>query len=462
MIVMMKTRKILILPLLLVATCAGVTSCGVDRWAEYAAQTELDEWIAATMRENYLWYADMPEDKKVNFFSAPDAFLKSVVSPQDYNMSYIDSLLQAPLPSYGFDYSLYRAYNNDTAYNALITYILPNSPAEKAQLKRGQWIMKVNDEYITKKSEPLLLESGKALHLLVGKYTRQIDEETETEVGVVVETGTAEMGAEQPIEDNPINTHTVITTSNGIKVGYLVYSRFTAGTTADGEVYNNQLRALSREFADAGVTHFILDLRYNTGGSLACAQLLSTLLAPASALGTPFASLEYNNKQTDKSHKLLFDPKLIGEGTNLNISRGFILTSSATAGIAGVMMNCLIPLERWTVVGSPLSCYGVATESFIRPQHPWSLNPVVCTVLNSNNESNRLKSVIPEAEVDENSNLLTFLPFGDPKESVLSIALGIIDGSYPPAPEEPEARMRLVKNVINTPSRKAAGRSTLQ
>ncbi|MEG0464667.1 PDZ domain-containing protein, partial [Bacteroides sp.] len=177
----MKIRNLLLIPATLVATLSSLTSCGVDRWPEYAAETELDQWITTVMRENYLWYADIPEDKNLNFFKAPEDFLKSIVSKEDNAASYIDTIYQQPLPSYGFDYNLYQVVNNDTAYNALITYVLPDSPASAAGLKRGDWIVEVNDEVITKKSEPKLLNTGLALKLTTGTYTYQTDPETEAQ-----------------------------------------------------------------------------------------------------------------------------------------------------------------------------------------------------------------------------------------------------------------------------------------
>lgn len=458
----MKIRKILLVPTLLTAAFSCLVSCGVDRWPEYASQIELDEWVTEVMRENYLWYQDIPADKELNFFTSPEAFLKTIVSKEDNNFSYIDTLRQTPPPSYGFDYSLYRVVNNDTAYNALVTYILPDSPASKAGLKRGDYIMKVNDEYITKKSETRLLDSGQAISLMLGTYVPPLENVEEgEETADVVQTRTAAMGAEQPIADNPINFHAVYSVASH-RVGYLVYSHFSAGPTPDSQQYNDELRTIFREFAQAGVTYFILDLRYNNGGSLECAQLLSTLLAPARALGTPFASLEYNDKLTSKNHEITYDPQLIGTGANLDIQQGFILSSSSTGGVAGTMLNCLAPLERWALVGGPITCQGVATEAFISPKYPWSLNPVVCTVKNSAGESGRGGTFSPNAAVSETTNRSTFLPFGDPKEALLSVAFGMIDGSYPPPEEEtPAARMAPVKNVIHTPSRKAAARSTI-
>lgn len=90
------------------------------------------------------------------------------------NYSYIDTLNKVQSPEYGFDYTLYKNADVDTLYNALITNVLPGSPASTAGLERGEWIVKVDDEYITKKNEKTLLQTGKAMTLTLGKYELQI------------------------------------------------------------------------------------------------------------------------------------------------------------------------------------------------------------------------------------------------------------------------------------------------
>ncbi|MFR5757797.1 MAG: hypothetical protein ACLUE2_05015 [Bacteroides cellulosilyticus] len=89
--------------------------------------------------------------QKRELFPCPGGFLKSIRSSLDKDYSSVDTLYATPTPSYGFDYSLYRISGNDTAYNALITYVIPESPASEVGLKRGEWIMQINDDYITKK-----------------------------------------------------------------------------------------------------------------------------------------------------------------------------------------------------------------------------------------------------------------------------------------------------------------------
>ncbi len=280
--------------------------------------------------------------------------------------------------------------------------------------------------------------------LTLGKYELQNiedeDKKTEKQKGVVIETGTASIGAEQIVEDDPIPVYEIVTSATGVKVGYMVYNHFTAGTADDKEKYNNKLRDISRVFASAGVTHFVLDLRNNTGGSLECAHLLASLLAPGSEVGKICAHLEYNDKQSYKDFDLLFDPQLIGNGANMNIQKGFILTSSTTTGIAGTFYDCLFPFDKWEILGTALPAMGVATESFVNPKYGWSLNPVVCTVYNSAGEAHMGGNFTAKYTIDQTSttNLVTYLPLGNKEETLFSAALGIIDGTYPPKEEEPD------------------------
>lgn len=129
-------------------------SCGVDRWPEYYPWTGRDLWIDSVMREDYLWYEEIPSFDDLNYFLEPQSFLDAAKSEKDNGISSVDTLLTTSTPSYGFDYSLSQVPDNDTAYYAMVTYVVPESPAAEAGLKRGEWIMMVNNDYITKKMKP--------------------------------------------------------------------------------------------------------------------------------------------------------------------------------------------------------------------------------------------------------------------------------------------------------------------
>ena len=393
----MRRRNIQLFLLLGVLALTSLFSCGVDRWPEYYKWTGRDLWIDSVMREEYLWFEDIPDSKNVNYFLAPEAFLKSIRSSLDKDYSSVDTLYATPTPSYGFDYSLYRISGNDTAYNALITYVIPESPASEVGLKRGEWIMQINDDYITKKTEKLLTE-GENQKLLVGKYVSAVNDDGEDESKI--------------------------------------------------ESYRDVV-LLSQFFKDKDITDLVLDLRYNAGGEMECVQLLADILVPADKLNSPFASLEYSQKRKYKDHELTLDSKLLQGGVNLNLSKVYVLTSSTTAAASEMLINCLRPYMTVITIGTTTKGETVATESFPSNQFLWVLRPVVCQVFNSEGEADYTKGFTPNYAVSELSDFAKVLPLGDPNEALFSAAIGIIDGSIvlPEPKPEPETQMTVVKSV---------------
>ena len=474
---MTKLRKIILIPALSIVFISGFFSCGVDRWPEYAHQTALDTWMYDIMQQNYLWYQDLPSYDDVNLFLDPASFLSKVKSKSD-SYSFVDSVMETPLPTYGFDYSLVRSADIDTAYNALITYVIPGSPAEAAGLVRGDWIMKVDTSYISKKYETQLLQGTKARDLVMGVWKEVPVEPEEGEVGeeettvykVVPNDKTLKLPAARAVEDNPVHKTEILTVkenNSDIKVGYLMYNSFTAGTKADPEKYNNELRQISQEFKTAGVKYVILDLRYNAGGSLDCVQLLGTILTSNARLNEPMAYLEYNDKNRDKDATINFDPTILGSGTNLDLPGLFVITSGTTAGAPEMLIGSLFLKDSYPVVsiGSATKGQNVATEQFVNEEFLWSVNPVVCTVYNSKHDENG--SFVPNADlkisettIDGITNYSEFLPFGDPNERLLKVAIGVIEGTYPPKKEEDtttKAQFKIEKSVISPASRRFVG-----
>ena len=476
---MTKLRKIILIPALTIVSLSGFFSCGVDRWPEYAHQTALDTWILDIMQQNYLWYQELPSYDDVNLFVEPASFLSKVKSKQD-SYSFVDSVMATPLPTYGFDYSLVRNPDIDTAYNALITYVIPGSPAAQAGLERGDWIMKVDTSYISKKYETYLLQGTKAVKLTLGEWKEvEIEDEEDGNEGgdgedegptmeyrVVPIDDPVEMPAAQIVEDNPVHKYEIIESPvKKIRVGYLMYNSFTAGTNSDPDKYNNELRQISQEFKTAGVKYVILDLRYNTGGSLDCVQLLGTILTSEARLNKPMAYLEYNNKNRDKDATINFDSEILKSGVNLDLPALFAITSSTTAGAPEMLIRSLSLKDSYPVVtiGGVTKGQNVATEQFINEEFLWSINPVVCTVYDSNHDAGGAISPatdlkISETTIDGVTNYSEFLPFGDPNERMLKVAIGVIDGSYPPKDEKTEettkAQFKIEKSVISPASRR--------
>ncbi|WP_336617984.1 S41 family peptidase [Bacteroides acidifaciens] len=480
---MTKLRKIILIPALVIVFISGFFSCGVDRWPEYAHMTALDTWMYDIMQQNYLWYQDLPSYDDMNLFQEPATFLSNVKSKND-NYSFVDSVMETPLPTYGFDYSLVRSADIDTAYNALITYVIPGSPAAQAGLVRGDWIMKVDTSYISKKYETQLLQGTEARDLVMGVWKKvpveteegEESEETKYEYKVVPDDRTLNLPAARVVEDNPVHKYEILPVKeNGrdIKVGYLMYNSFTAGTKAEPEKYNDELRRVSQEFQAAGVKHVILDLRYNAGGSLDCVQLLGTILTSSARLNEPMAYLEYNDKNRDKDVTINFNPDVLKTGVNLNQSSLYAITSSTTAGAPEMLIRSLFLKDSYPIatIGSSTKGQTVATEQFINEEFRWSVNPVVCTVYNSTHDNwgaiipnDKLK--VSETSIDGVTNYSEYLPFGDPNERLLKVAIGVIEGTYPPQEEKEKdkskAQFKIEKSVSSPASRRFTGGTGLR
>lgn len=433
----MNIRNFIYFALLATVYTGCLTSCEKESETEnaYDKETGLDKWIESTMRENYLWYKDMPAASGLNYLAEPETFFESLLSNSDgksnYHYSYIEetttttrSLHQTDY-SYGFDFILYRM--TTTEYVAHILYIDPNTPASEAGLKRGDWIVSLDGESITQDNYKTLY-GGKSMEIQLAEYS--------TLYGGLIPGKKVKLNEARNVEDDPVHYHSTIDWG-GKKVGYLVYNHFTAGKTDDDKTYDNELLSLSKEFKSAGVNEFVLDLRYNNGGLLSCAQLLCCMLAPQSALGKTMCYLEYNDKQNPQKGSISLTAKLINNGANLNLQTVYILVSDVTASASELMINCLKPYMNVVVIGMQTEGKNVGSETFTNDKYTWELHPIVCKLYNSANQSNYETGFIPDYKYDEAdpSNLSYFLALGDTKELLLSTALSLIDGTYTKAAE---------------------------
>lgn len=449
---LMKTRKPLLFPLLGLLALTSLFSCGEDRWKEYYPLTGRDLWMDSLMREVYLWYEDIPASKSLNYFQAPETFLKNILSKNDKGFSTVDTLLTTPLPGYGFDYTLYKVATSDTTYQALVSYVAKDSPAEEAGLERGNWIMLVDGDSITRKTEEKL-KNGDARTLHVGKYvivpnggndddgTGGTENEGDADTGtdeneenngtaVIREIGDFALPAARPVTESVVHTTRFVQLEGTAdRIAYLAYNSFTAGSAENPELYNNELLSFAQTCRQSGVNQLVLDLRYNSGGEMACVQLLASMLVPAEKLGSPLASLQYNDKQSARNRTLLLDSQLLPGGTNLNLSTVYIITSQTTAGAAEMLINCLRPYMKVVLIGGTTRGEYVATESFANRKHAWVLRPVVCEVFNAQGEADYRTGFRPDISVNETSYLPYYLPLGDPDEILFNTALGVIAGA---------------------------------
>lgn len=449
----MKARNILIAVAGALLLPAYFGSCGVDRWAAYAERTQTDRWIDDTMRVWYYWNQEIPNTNALNYFTDPFSFFSSLLSNKDgkggSHYSTIDSLKYntRSIPytdySYGFQFTTNRVEGNDTALYAHILYVAPESPAGEIGLQRGDWIMEMDGNAITEDNYTRLYGSG-SMRLTVGYYDAVNDT-------ILAYNEPQDIASARSINDNPVHYRNVYLTG-GKRVGYLVYNHFSSGITDNSHEYDDQLREAFQYFAAQQVNEFVLDLRYNNGGLLSCAELLCTMLAPSTALGQPLGYLEFNTNFQERESPLYLDEAVIGKGANLNLSTLYVLTSGETASASEMLINCLKPYMNVVLIGSLTEGKNVGSVSFTNEELMITMNPIVCKIYNSMGASDYENGFQADIPIDENSNLSRFLPFGNPDELMLNTALGLINGTT----ESTQGANRLQTTVLhNSVQRKA-------
>lgn len=449
--------------LCLLITLLTLASCGEDRSGEYYSKVEKNIWMEEIMLKYYLWYDNIPTIKEDNYFDTPSDFLKKlvydkalggkgdsfsyVISKEKESRSFIDKN-----STYGFDFELMTdPLGKTTHVYARVLYVLPNSPAIEAGLKRGDWISAVGENDLTADKYKDLV-SGQATRFARKSIITTGNEPTWSTVDSVY------IGASRYIEPNPFYIDTVYKIDNK-KIAYMMYNAFSTGPTdqpGDTE-YTQQMLQIFGRFKSELPDAFILDLRYNPGGYLSCAQELGSLLAPASALNQPFFTLKYNNITTPQEVSYKLNSQLAGQ--NLNLNKIYILTTQFTASASEAIINCLRPYMGTenviqvgeTTVGKPVAMesYGYSNDSI-----DITLWPVVAYVLNSEGKANYDKGLTPTFLLNER-NLTTLLPLGDTQEYLLKNTLSYITtGAMPDVGLTTQSARVKGRSIYNSISRK--------
>lgn len=354
-------RKYFIYHLFILFTSAiSLLSCGEDRSGEYYALIEAKHWMYEVMQQDYLFYKDLPAEDGLNFFQKPAAFLQSVISSQDQKngvqFSHVDSVkasrVASEYPSYGFEGVLVRNANGDNVVQVLYTY--EDSPATEVGLKRGDWIVQVNNYAINSTNYTNFIQYP--TQALTYKVARK------NETGMH-DTLMIDMPAPRYVEEPSVLLAKTITAGNR-KAFYLMYNSFEEEETSLLKDAFNQ--GLAESPSD-----IILDLRYNPGGYVSTALLLSTILVPQEAMGQTCFNMIPNDKKTEVQQSS-FDPNLLDGVTKANYEHLYVITSNSTASAAELTINCLRPYlgDKLIQVGEATFGKNVAQSLYTNEAYP--------------------------------------------------------------------------------------------
>jgi Periplasmic protease len=407
-------------------------SCEVDTSLDFpgprplpSGEQTVNGWIYNTMQINYLWNDEIPELEQIDETIDPEVFFMSLLSDKDGKgspYSYIESTLTTKsnnlTTTHGINYTPVSFGGISVYYH--INYVTPDSPAGDAGLIHGEWITHYNDIEINRNNYLDFDAYNGNMTLSLAQF---ID-------GDLTHTRDVEIEAAIEMDVNPIHLDTVYTIEDK-KVAYLVYNRFLSGPFDHNDhTYDNQLRSISSDFAAHNLDELILDLRYNPGGLVSCAQLLATLLAPKDKMGEVLCRLR-SNKMLNEEYIYRLNESLIGNGTNLDMKRVYIITSSSTASSSEIIINGLRPHGVEVIlVGGQTAGKNVASTEFTDDNFPWALNPIISTIENADGFGDYADGFIPDFNFGRDYEFLyrgEAKDLGDTEEYILSSVLQIIN-----------------------------------
>lgn len=420
-------------------------------------QQETNSWILDSMRYYYFWNTGLPAKpdtqlSAINFFNSlkktTDSF-SQLIDMDDLNGTIQKDLLHA----YGIDFSVI-SINNIPQPVGVIKFSVPGTTPDLNGLHRGDYFTRINGKLLTAANTAQLEEE------LMNNVNGTI---TKAEINGTSITETDEIFIENRlIIENPLYVKKVWTTGNK-KTGYLFYNYF-------DDYFNKDLLDAFTALKNSGITELVLDLRYNPGGSLTAATVLTALIAPGITEKSTFIKYTGNNKLGSQAisfksllsvaqseQTLSFSDLTAGR---LSLSRVFILTTAHTASAAEAVINNLKPYTQVITIGE--HTYGkdkgavVITDQRDPQRISWALYPITYLLSNASGDGLYDKGISPVHAVNELATL-PLLPIGDSTDPLIARAISLITGDGRTGHTTPDA---VIKTHYDT-RRKTSAESRL-
>ncbi len=285
------------------------------------------KFVYDLLHDSYLWANETPFIDFADESAYPDEYrvLEKLKYPKD-RFSFIipkkeyENFFVAS-KSVGFGFSFVWRGAQDFVESLQIILVYPGSFADKAGLKRSDIIVaidgyKIDDIY--KNDELLDRYFGFGDELNATFTIKMPDEKTKD---IVITKG--EFDLKSVIKSEVFEV-------NGKKTGYLLFQSFTGGS-------KSQLQEAFLEFEKADIKELVLDLRYNGGGYVYVANLLSSMIAGKKVFGKIFLKEVFNDKYSIYNKSNYF----LKSSSSISLPRIFILTTKESCSASELVINSL-------------------------------------------------------------------------------------------------------------------------
>ncbi len=376
------------------------SSCREEELNPSLQVLEINDFIWENMNDMYLWNDLIQQNiDRTDEFDPEQYFEKLLLKPTD-RWSFITDDYQDLINSFkgiektfGHNFKLFLLPGSNDIIG-IVKYVVPDSPAALAGMKRGDKFYKVNGSTINSSNYRDLLFENDSYTLSLGEFNSegQLTHVEDISLNSIV------------ITENPILIHKTID-YEGDKIGYLSYNQFITD-------FEDSLVKVFEEFKDDNVSNLVLDLRYNPGGSINTAILLSSMIAPASVVlnNDIFSRLMWNEEVTeyliqeygeDSEHVI---SKFVTPEVNLDLNKVYILITSNSASASELVINCLDPYMEVILVGSENTTgkyVGSITINDEEADHDWAMQPIVLKTANANGVTDYSNGFAPHYLVED-------------------------------------------------------------
>ncbi len=428
--------------LLLAIIIASVfTSCfeDLDDNIQVASTESINDFIWRGLNFFYLYKTDTPEladsypdendfNAFLESFASPEDFFAFLKSPQDRFSILVDDYIElenslaGTSENNGMEFGLIFYPDGSGNVFGYVRYVLPNTSASANNMTRGQIFNTVDGQQITENNFSDLLSPST---YTIGLATFDGENVTPTGEEITLE--------KDEYTENPVFEVTIME-ENGQKIGYLMYNGFT-------NEFDSDLNAAFAQFVTEDIDALVLDLRYNSGGSVRSATYLSSMIT-GQFDGQVFYTEQWNpDRQSEYAEDGLFVSSFVNGGEAINsleLTEVYVLTTSRTASASELVINGLIPYINVVQIGlnttgkyqASFLLYDAPSPSFSRnqanPNHTYAMLPLVFQTANAVGTTDFENGLIPDIEQGEDYANLGIL--GDPAEPLLATAISEITG----------------------------------
>ena len=386
-------------------------SCGV---------VEQKQFVADVTSSWYLWNDELADVDPADY-DTPSAFLDALTAPlsvdqRDQGFSYVTTR-SADETSFTsgayFGFGFRSTFTDANEY--LLVDVFEDSPADLGTLGRGNQVLAIE----TDNGFETIAELG-ARNASNEEIFGPNEEGIERTFRILDNGQTRDVTLAKAEVDVPAVARAprLIDRAGLASVGYVHFRSFTLNAA-------DPLDEIFQEFYDAGISDYVIDLRYNGGGLVSVAEQFLNLLGGDIASGQVSYLLSHNEEHSDEN----FSESFVMEPQSVRPLRIAFITTGSTASASELLINSLAPHVEVILVGEDTTGKAVGQYAFDMPDCDTRLRVVSFEILNGEEMGEYYTGLVDTgrfnfcAAADDVTR-----PFGDTQEKSLETALNWLNG----------------------------------